>query len=153
MHLKSLHIRNFRALEEIDVEFESPVSVIVGPNAIGKTTLLEAIRLLKATVAPRTQSESSQALLSLGAAAPYNPQLLIPDALTRDPRRAVEIRCRYVLLAKEIDLLQATLPQIATEFALRMAGQNFQNQSWNIAFLSSSQGKALVKGAEDQIRT
>src|ERR1700721_4030289 len=137
MHLKSARIRNFRALEEIDVEFESPVSVIVGPNAIGKTTLLEAIRLLKATVSPRTQSESTQALLSLGAAAPYNPQLLIPGALARDPTRAVEISCRYGLLAQEMETLQATLPQIATEFALRVAGQNTQNQSWNIAFLSS----------------
>jgi recombinational DNA repair ATPase RecF len=57
MHLKSLHIKNFRALEEIDIDFERPVSVIVGPNAIGKTTLLEAVRLVKALAAPRTQNE------------------------------------------------------------------------------------------------
>ncbi len=41
MRRKSIHIRNFRALEQIDVDLDSPVSVIVGPNAIGKTTLLE----------------------------------------------------------------------------------------------------------------
>jgi predicted ATP-binding protein involved in virulence len=37
MHLKSLTIRNFRAIQDITVPFDSLVNVIVGPNAIGKT--------------------------------------------------------------------------------------------------------------------
>jgi hypothetical protein len=47
MHLHKLRIANFRAIENIDAEFDSLVSVIIGPNAIGKTTILEAIRLAK----------------------------------------------------------------------------------------------------------
>ena len=64
MHLKSLMVRNFRALEEIDVTFDNRVNVMVSPNAIGKTTVLEAIRFAKAVLAPRTQNESNQVLFS-----------------------------------------------------------------------------------------
>jgi hypothetical protein len=37
VHLRRLRINNSRALEDIDVSFDSRVSVIFGPNAIGKT--------------------------------------------------------------------------------------------------------------------
>ncbi|MDE2463579.1 MAG: AAA family ATPase, partial [Alphaproteobacteria bacterium] len=45
MHLKRLRVTNFRALDDIDVTLDTRVSVIIGPNAVGKTTVLEAIRL------------------------------------------------------------------------------------------------------------
>ncbi len=51
MHLHTLRISNFRALENIEVQFDTLVSVIIGPNAIGKTTILEAIRFAKAVLA------------------------------------------------------------------------------------------------------
>jgi AAA15 family ATPase/GTPase len=101
MHLKSLIIKNFRVLEDIDVEFDPRVNVIVGPNAVGKTTLLEAIRFAKALLAPRTQNESNQVLFALGASSPHNPQNLIYDAITCDPRKPLIIRCSYVLTDEE----------------------------------------------------
>jgi hypothetical protein len=39
-------------------------------NAVDKTTVLEAIRLAKAVLAPRTQNEAGQALQSLRIAVP-----------------------------------------------------------------------------------
>jgi predicted ATPase len=152
MHLKSLHIKNFRALEEIDIDFERPVSVIVGPNAIGKTTLLEAVRLVKALAAPRTQNEPTQSLLALGAVTPYNPQGLIGEAIARDPSRPVEIRCRYEFVTGELDSLERAVPRMATDFALRSTGQSVQNPNFNIAFLSSESGKTLLKRMEGEIR-
>ncbi|MGC2172455.1 MAG: AAA family ATPase [Candidatus Sulfotelmatobacter sp.] len=152
MRLKSLHVRNFRALEEIDVDFESSVSVIVGPNAIGKTTLLEAIRLVKAFVAPRTATETNQALLAIGAVANYNPQRLILEAIARDPSRRVDIRCHYQLSSEELKVLELAVPRIATDVVLKSTGQNVQNQSFSIAFLSSTPGKALFNKAEEDIR-
>jgi len=153
MRIKSLHIKNFRALEEIDVDLESSVSVIVGPNAIGKTTLLEAIRLAKAIVAPRSPNESSQALFSLGAAAPYSPGRIISSAIARDPKRQIEIRCRYQLTTEEIDILTGAASEIATGFALKSMGQPPQNVNLNIAFLSSPQGMGLLAAAEKDIKT
>jgi AAA15 family ATPase/GTPase len=67
MRVKTLHVTNFRGLEEVSVEFEKDTSVIVGPNAIGKTTLFEAIRLLKSVLAPRYPQENQQTLQALGA--------------------------------------------------------------------------------------
>ena len=46
MKIKSVDITNFRGLSKIETELEKPVSVIVGPNAIGKTSVLEALFLL-----------------------------------------------------------------------------------------------------------
>src|SRR5258707_15741721 len=106
MRLSHLTIRNFRGLEEIDVEFDNRVNVIVGPNAIGKTTVLEAIRLSKALLAPRTQSEGQQTMLSLRLAVPHYPQMIFPAAVARDAARNVEVRCRYDLDESELHKLQ-----------------------------------------------
>ncbi|MDO8452331.1 MAG: AAA family ATPase, partial [bacterium] len=45
MYIKSLTLQNFRNFEKKSFEFE-PLTVIVGPNAVGKTNTLEAIHLL-----------------------------------------------------------------------------------------------------------
>jgi recombinational DNA repair ATPase RecF len=67
MRSRHLSIQNFRALENGRMEFTGVADVIVGSNAVGKTTILEAIRIAKAALAPRIQNETQQALVSLGA--------------------------------------------------------------------------------------
>ncbi|MEO8439459.1 MAG: DNA replication and repair protein RecF [Spartobacteria bacterium] len=44
--LRDLQLRNFRCFESIAVEFESGFNFIVGPNGLGKTSLLEAACVL-----------------------------------------------------------------------------------------------------------
>src|ERR1700733_6779079 len=46
MYLHSLYLKNFRLYTEKSVAFAPNVNVIIGPNASGKTTILEAIHLL-----------------------------------------------------------------------------------------------------------
>lgn len=46
MYLKSLYLKNFRSYEEAFFEFLPTVNLIYGPNAVGKTTILEAIHYL-----------------------------------------------------------------------------------------------------------
>lgn len=46
MFLKALYLQNFRRYEEVLFEFSPDVNVIHGKNAVGKTTILEAISLL-----------------------------------------------------------------------------------------------------------
>lgn len=48
MKIRKLRIENFRGLSQVEFDLEKPMSVIVGPNAVGKTTVLEAVRLAKA---------------------------------------------------------------------------------------------------------
>ncbi len=41
--LRSLVLENFRSYSELAIEFSEPVVIICGPNAVGKTNLLEAV--------------------------------------------------------------------------------------------------------------
>ncbi len=52
--LTSLEIKNFRAFSHLAVERLSRVNLIVGKNNVGKTTLLEALRICGSTQLPMT---------------------------------------------------------------------------------------------------
>lgn len=150
MHLKTLSIKNFRAIEHIDVELAERVSVIVGPNAIGKTTILEAIRLAKAILAPRTSSEAAQALISIGAASPHIPHRWIGNAVARDPAKTVEIRCGYQLDHDELTSVTAGKPQLVTALVRSRFNANIDPSSF-AAVLSSSQGHEAMRKATDEV--
>jgi len=46
IHIEKLYIRNFRNFSEVAVPFATPVTAIIGPNNVGKSNLLAALRLL-----------------------------------------------------------------------------------------------------------
>jgi putative ATP-dependent endonuclease of OLD family len=46
MHLKSLHIQGFRRLHNLSLRFRSGLNIIVGPNNVGKTAVVDALRVL-----------------------------------------------------------------------------------------------------------
>jgi len=152
MRLTHLVVRNFRGLEDIEIEFDNRVNVIVGPNAIGKTTVLEAIRLAKALLAPRTQSEAQQTLQALRIAVPHYPQRIFPDAVARDGGRSVEIRCSYMLEGSELAKAESAVPQIVTQLVLTGMGRGFSNSAESISFLSSPEGQAFLKEGEEKLR-
>ena len=152
MRLTHLVIRNFRGLEDIQVEFDNRVNVIVGPNAIGKTTVLEAIRLAKALLAPRSPNEAQQTLLALRMSVPHYPQRIFPDAVARDRTKIVEIRCRYKLGEAELAKTENAVPQIATQLVLSGMGRAFSNSADSISFLSSVQGQTMLREGEAKLR-
>lgn len=45
IYLKRVHVENYRALESLDVNLEPGVNVIIGANNVGKSALLDAIRV------------------------------------------------------------------------------------------------------------
>lgn len=55
MVLNSLHLQNFRNIQEAEVSFSDGANLIYGENAQGKTSLLEAIYLLSAGKSFRTR--------------------------------------------------------------------------------------------------
>ncbi|MEB3317317.1 MAG: AAA family ATPase [Cyanobacteriota bacterium] len=55
--LKRIRIQGFKSLHDATVEL-SPLVVLFGPNAAGKSNLLEAILLLSRLVGERTLSEA-----------------------------------------------------------------------------------------------
>ena len=46
MHLKTLKLNNFRCFSDKKVSFERGINVVYGLNAVGKTSLLEAVNYL-----------------------------------------------------------------------------------------------------------
>jgi hypothetical protein len=141
MYISNLVVRNFRALEEIRCEFSPRMNVIVGPNAIGKTTILQAIRLVKALIAPRVANEAQQALISLGAVSPNLPQRIKLNALARDDQKPVEIQCTYQLTQSEFDRLLQGREAIAQMMIQSQLGQAFANPTALIQYLSSPPGR------------
>ncbi len=54
MHISHLTLHNFRCYRQIDLDLLPGVSIFVGPNASGKTSLLEAVLVLATSKSPRT---------------------------------------------------------------------------------------------------
>ncbi len=50
MYLKNLNLQNFRCFETLNTDFHDKMTVIVGNNGAGKTSLLEAIAIAVSTV-------------------------------------------------------------------------------------------------------
>jgi hypothetical protein len=150
MHIKNLCVRNFRALDEIEVEFHSGLNVIVGPNAIGKTTILEAIRLAKAMLAARTQAEGQQTLISLGAIAPHRPQQLIDTSMVGQVGRPLEIVCSYTLTNEDVAKIQDSVDLIVTSIVRSRFSGNVDPATF-ASFLSSSNGSTALQGTKQEV--
>lgn len=57
MHLSHLSLRNFRNYRELELPLRPGTTLFYGPNAAGKTTLLEAAYELATTRSPRTSAD------------------------------------------------------------------------------------------------
>ncbi len=57
MHVSHLSLRDFRNYERLDLTLEPGVILLYGPNAAGKTTVLEAIYFLATTRSPRAGAD------------------------------------------------------------------------------------------------
>lgn len=61
--LSELRLRDFRCFERLDLELREGANYFIGPNARGKTTILEAACVLLRLQSPRTQTLSQAARL------------------------------------------------------------------------------------------
>lgn len=53
MHISSLKIKNYRAIKNITIDFESEISVLVGENGCGKSSVLNALEACLGKNTPR----------------------------------------------------------------------------------------------------
>ena len=56
MYVVHLSLREFRNYRELDLQLQPGTTLFYGPNAAGKTTLLEAVYYLATTRSPRTSA-------------------------------------------------------------------------------------------------
>lgn len=57
MFLKNLELKNFRNLDDLNLNFDKNVNIFIGKNAQGKTNILESIYFLAITKSHRTHNE------------------------------------------------------------------------------------------------
>jgi predicted ATPase len=151
VHIANVVIKNFRAIEDVNFELTRFVNVIVGPNAVGKTTILQAIRLSKALLAPRSPSEAQQTLISLGAASPHFPQRVFLRSLARDINKPIEVRCTLKLENGEVANVIGGQAEIANRLLQAQMGQSFLNPASMIQFLASEPGKSALAAVKSQL--
>ncbi len=149
VYLKHLEVRNFRALEKVEATFGKRLNVIVGPNAVGKTTILEAIRLARAVLAPRIPNETSQSLIQLGAMVPHNTQTVIASAIARDLDKEIVINTKYQLENNEIEDIKSSKQQILTSVVVSRLGMQ-NNPSGFAQFTSSPDAKKVFDQVSDE---
>ncbi|MBF0191452.1 MAG: AAA family ATPase [Magnetococcales bacterium] len=59
MRIKRLHIENFRGIQSLDLELTHPVTVLVGENGAGKSSILDALATLLSWYVARIRSPKS----------------------------------------------------------------------------------------------
>lgn len=57
MYLHSLHIKYFRGIKDLKIEFNPNLNVLIGPNGCHKSSVIEAIRLFYEWGSPRRELE------------------------------------------------------------------------------------------------
>ncbi len=147
MKLREAAIKNFRGLRDVKLKCPSDVAVIVGPNAIGKSSLLEALRLSKAILMPAYPAEAQQVLQSLNAWIPHTMQMIGP-ALLGDATKRLDITLELELTDREFTLVAANLPQLAqlhVRHTLALPGG--ESDLALVQFLSSEEGRTAHANA------
>ena len=88
MFLRSLHLQQFRNYGEMNLEFNPSLNLICGPNAQGKTSLLEAIHYLM--IGRSFRSSRNQELIRFGSSSFYLETLFCKHGVDQKLRIQVE---------------------------------------------------------------
>lgn len=146
MHLQSVHIENYRRLRDIYFELPTSTTVIVGPNAIGKSSVLEAIRLTKAILAPRFNGEGQMVLQSLSAHIP-SLNAVKYDALVGDTKQPMRIALKIKLSPDEVQLVKNRVLLLAQLRVRNLLGNVATDDLALVQYLSSPQGEEQYNNA------
>lgn len=157
MHIVNVRIRNFRGLEHIEFSPKAGMNVLVGPNAVGKTSVLEAMRLTKSLLAPRYREEASQVLVSLGAATQhmlFGEAQVDFSALAGIPTSPLEIALELSLSPEEVLTLTSSVLGLSQALVRSRLGQERASTQLDlIQFMSSPQGQAQLQAAQKDVQT
>jgi predicted ATPase len=111
MRIDNLHVANFRSIEEFSLEGLGEMVVIAGPNGCGKSSVLDAIRLLKSVYGGYQPNEWQQWMGEFNIRLDRDVADLIQ--LLRDKSVALQISARFVLAQREVEYLNEHAEQTA----------------------------------------
>lgn len=58
MHISKLELKNFKRFSQLDIDLSSRITVLLGPNSSGKSSILKAILALKQTASQTNENEA-----------------------------------------------------------------------------------------------
>jgi energy-coupling factor transporter ATP-binding protein EcfA2 len=156
MRIKRVWAVNFRGLSDIKLTDSHDINVVVGPNAVGKSTLLEAIRLAKSILSPRFPNEAQQALVTIGALSPHFQAIgssgIDISALANDMTKEVTIGFCLQLSTEELTTVQKAIDQIALILLQnQLAGSGNDGNLALTQFLSSVSGRDRLNAIRSDI--
>lgn len=118
MHLASIHIENFKAISFLELSDLSRFVLVAGPNGVGKSCLLDAIRMLKSHLGGYVPNEMDflYGEFQLDAA---EPRRLRP--LFRDIDKPISIEATFTLASDEEEYIRLNAASILSEHFWRQA--------------------------------
>ena len=146
MRIVTLSINNFRAIDVVEIESDSAMVVIAGPNGCGKSCVLDAIRLAKSTYGGYDRNEFN----SWFGEFEINPNS--PDEcrkVLRDKSKDAQIYIEVSLHANEVRYLQENISDISEREAVRVRLPGLSFEEWNRRLKSSGQlAETIIREVE-----
>jgi predicted ATPase len=113
MKLKTLTVRNFRAIAELEITDLPDAVVLAGPNGCGKSVVLDAIRLLKSAYGSYQQDEWQTWFGEFQISLNKEPRELLP--LFQNQSKDLVIAAEFTLNSEEQTYLLANAKQLLTD--------------------------------------
>jgi len=140
MHIQRLIIRNFRAFRHLDVTLQSGLTCLIGANNTGKTTVLQALRMVLDANLPFSHRQLSREDFSSGVDITQPEQIIIAVELAgfKDRVEAEALVSDWVIRDDVASLCYRFRPNRAARAALtdgtKLAGSlNIGDYEWQLA--------------------
>lgn len=117
MKISSLRIQNFRGIRFAELANLGQMVVIAGTNGSGKSTIFDAIRLLKAVYGSFQNNEPDQWFGEFQMPLTNTPDAFLP--LFNDKTKPLEIQAEFVLEAAEKDYLRENAKELVEQVFAR----------------------------------
>ena len=143
MRIERLQIQNFRAIENVVIDADSPMVVIAGPNGCGKSCVLDAIRLVKSIYGGYADNEYNLWLgeFQIDANSPNSMKKIL-----RDKNKEARIAISLSLHPSEKSYLLNEADEIGERTAVRNIMPNIPYEQWRRRIQASGQqSQQIVK--------
>lgn len=149
MRFASLHISNFRAITSLNMSDLGDVVVVAGPNGCGKSSILDAIRLLKTVYGGYAENEWQNWLSEFQIQAQSNPTELAKQL--QDRSRSATVQLEIALSDDERNWLRQKVEDLVRGAAWRDVTPDGSEWSQSVRRMASRM-RAYEKTIEKRVR-